>query len=307
MKPRNANVAVKVVSKSSGRAGVIVGIVSRTPDAATVAVQYEHGIGPSTVNARDLRKYRDPLATAALSGWPRGGIRYDTPPRVVNKGDTVTAHATAGEDDHGMHFQIRPATIEHAYDAAGPHTIRTPAPDPGGYLRGGVGEDHDPDLIERLRDLGDRYGPAGVAIVAAGLSDPNYVIARLLDTPYQAPIRDDGTRPLPDLGPLEDRLRDDGLHIEVDGRAARPATTWETYVSNLTGTTLGAIEAAAAYWDAVQAYTIERGKGPLSTTLGWVIRHGEISRALRALAHAQDAATERRAATEDVGEPGVSG
>lgn len=40
-------------------------------------------------------------------------------------------------------------------------------------------DDVDPHLIRSLRLLGDRYGPLGVALAAAGLTDPAAVIQRL--------------------------------------------------------------------------------------------------------------------------------
>lgn len=38
-------------------------------------------------------------------------------------------------------------------------------------------DDVDPTLIERLRDLGDRWGPLGVALAAALLTDPGVVVS----------------------------------------------------------------------------------------------------------------------------------
>lgn len=47
------------------------------------------------------------------------------------------------------------------------------------FLRSGVGEDVDPRLLEQLRTLGDEFGPMGVAIVAAKLTDPNVLVSKL--------------------------------------------------------------------------------------------------------------------------------
>ncbi|MGW0485832.1 hypothetical protein [Nonomuraea sp. NPDC003214] len=41
-------------------------------------------------------------------------------------------------------------------------------------------EDVDPDLLQALVDLGATYGPLGVALAAAKLSDPAVVARRLL-------------------------------------------------------------------------------------------------------------------------------
>lgn len=46
-------------------------------------------------------------------------------------------------------------------------------------LRDDVGRDVDPGLLDALQDLGDEYGPLGVATVAAQLSDVNMVMVRL--------------------------------------------------------------------------------------------------------------------------------
>jgi len=41
----------------------------------------------------------------------------------------------------------------------------------------------DPTLIERLRDLGDLWGPLGVALAAAALTDPGVLVSRLTPRP----------------------------------------------------------------------------------------------------------------------------
>lgn len=87
-----------------------------------------------------------------ISGCSCHGIRW---------GDAWSEHAVAELFDHLPTVQGR-----------------TDDP-PAGWLRRPSLEDTDPELVELLRDAGDRWGPLGVAITAAALTDPNVLLAHL--------------------------------------------------------------------------------------------------------------------------------
>lgn len=75
-------------------------------------------------------------------------------------------------------FVLRPADLDRLpvlyADASEPVTAAVVAPDED-ELPGTIA----PELIEQLRALGDSYGPLGVAIAAAHLTDPRALIASL--------------------------------------------------------------------------------------------------------------------------------
>jgi hypothetical protein len=56
--------------------------------------------------------------------------------------------------------------------------------------------DVDPHLVRSLRMLGDRYGPLGVALAAAALTDPAALVRQLTATPTE---RSAWAEPVPEL------------------------------------------------------------------------------------------------------------
>lgn len=103
-----------------------------------------------------------------ISGCSCHGIRW---------GDSWSEHAVAELFDHLP-------TVQGSTDAP-----------PAGWLRRPGLEDTDPELIEVLRDAGDRWGPLGVAVVASALTDPNVLVAHLRShAPTRViPLDDDAT------------------------------------------------------------------------------------------------------------------
>jgi hypothetical protein len=60
-------------------------------------------------------------------------------------------------------------------------------PAPGNARQGESESDTDPNLIQELRALGDTYGPLGVALVAAQLTDEDVLVTQIR-RPRVAPL-----------------------------------------------------------------------------------------------------------------------
>lgn len=72
------------------------------------------------------------------------------------------------------------AALEDAMSSPGPLMDSAWASPTFSTIRRSSLEDASPALIEGLRQLGDNYGPLGVAIAAAHLTDPNVLVHDLL-------------------------------------------------------------------------------------------------------------------------------
>lgn len=120
--------------------------------------------------ARALRDHAPIInrADGPISGCSCHGIRW---------GDAWSEHAVAQVFDHLPTVQGRTDAPPRG-PAADLSWTDEPFTPPGWLRRPGL-EDVDPECIERLRELGDRFGPLGVAIVAAALTDPNVLVAHL--------------------------------------------------------------------------------------------------------------------------------
>lgn len=101
------------------------------------------------------------------------------------------------------------------------------------YLRSGVRENVDPYLTEALRGLGDSYGPLGVALVAAELTDPNVLVERLGEN-NRAPIYANPRPSVIDWTFLDDEPRETRVPAAWVGDAfpdeIQPGDTWNGIV-----------------------------------------------------------------------------
>jgi hypothetical protein len=103
----------------------------------------------------------------------------------------AAAGSMAGDIDPGIQTEIRQALADRVEAALTTERIardgaRIP-PAPGNACQGESESDTDPKLIQELRALGDTYGPLGVALVAAQLTDLDVLVTQLR-RPRVAPL-----------------------------------------------------------------------------------------------------------------------
>jgi hypothetical protein len=142
--------------------------------------------------------------------------REETPPWVTVSAGGLPADVAAGIA-RTLSFDLG-----QAWRNAGAAVVGTLEPPQDLLARGIVQrsglEDTDPDLIERLREAGKRWGPLGVARVAANLTDPDVLVQSLRQRDRGPAVPVTGW----DLEPWQRRqiLRDTLLNHHLERRTA---------------------------------------------------------------------------------------
>jgi hypothetical protein len=192
------------------RNGSVIAVHAACPGLEGRLVEYASAAAPP--RRPDVQAFVDLPEPGAI----RGGIRYGQPPAEPH-----------GDDEDG---DTGPEPVEVEFRKAGPDGVTRPH-EPAPPLRvadlRGDDDRFAEQLLADLRRLGDEYGPLGVAITAATLTDPRALVAHI-----------DPDRPEPDepavAEPAAEPDKDDPVDHTHDGCEAN-LDALRAEVARLTG------------------------------------------------------------------------
>jgi hypothetical protein len=192
------------------RNGSVIAVHAACPGLEGRLVEYASAAAPP--RRPDVQAFVDLPEPGAI----RGGIRYGQPPAEPH-----------GDDEDG---DTGPEPVEVEFRKAGPDGVTRPH-EPAPPLRvadlRGDDDRFAEQLLADLRRLGDEYGPLGVAITAATLTDPRALVAHI-----------DPDRPEPDepavVEPAGEPDKDDPVDHTHDGCEAN-LDALRAEVARLTG------------------------------------------------------------------------